>query len=323
MEESILNFPKQFGYKPKIEKEDRLKKFDHIILCGMGGSHLAADLLKTIKPGVDIYVHKDYGLPPYGEIFIKAGLLIASSYSGNTEEVISFFEEGLKRGHRVLVISTGGKLIEMAKENDFPYIQIPNTGIQPRLAIGYSMIALATLLDDQELLIDLAQMKKTLLPKKLKEDGAKLAEIIEGKSRVIYTSNRNMPIGYNWKIKLNETGKVPAFYNLFPELNHNEMQGFDVNEKTRHFIDDFHFIFIKDSNDHPRVQRRMDVTKRLLADKGFSTTLIELRGISSLEKIFNSLILADWVALFLAKGHGAGPEEVPLIEEFKKRILDS
>lgn len=322
MEESIVKFANQFGYKPKIENEEKLKEFDHIILCGMGGSHLSADLLKTIKPGVNIYVHKDYGLPPYEDEFLNRGLLVASSYSGNTEEVISFFEEAVKRGYEVFVLSTGGRLIEMAKEKNFPYIQIPNTGIQPRLAIGYSIIALATIMDDQKLLSDLSDLQRNLLPKKLKEDGQKIAEIIEGKTRVIYTSNRNMSIGYNWKIKLNETGKVPAFYNMFPELNHNEMQGFDINERTQKFADDFYFIFIKDSGDHPRVQKRMDITKRLLADKGFRTILIELDGSNILEKIFNSLLLADWTALSLANIHNSEPEQVPLIEEFKKRLVE-
>ncbi len=151
MEESILDFAKQFGYSPELQGE-LPSGYKHIILAGMGGSHLAADLLKTAAPGTDIYVHKNYDLPPYDEGFFGESLLVASSYSGNTEETVSFLESGVEAGHNIMVISTGGKLLELAIEHDLPYIQIPDTGIQPRLAVGFSAIALASVLPEHQML---------------------------------------------------------------------------------------------------------------------------------------------------------------------------
>lgn len=321
MEQSILNFNKQFDYEPEIINAEKIGDFDHVILCGMGGSHLPADLIKTIKPGVEIYVHKDYDLPPYDKDFLKSGLLIASSYSGNTEEVISFYEKAQENEYKVAVISTGGKLIEMAQADEMPYVEIPDTGIQPRLALGYSMIALLEIMGDQEMIEELRLLNDLLNPESLRLKGEKIAKDINGKVRVVYSSNPNMHIAYNWKIKLNETGKAPAYYNFFPELNHNEMQGFDFEGDTEHFKDKFHVIFLHDKNDNIRIQERMKITEEIYKEKGIDTTNLELEGKTRAERVFNALILADWISFYLAEMHGIDPESVPMIEDFKKRLM--
>ena len=115
MEEAILNFHKQFNFKPEIINKEKIDSPKNFILSGMGGSHLASGLLKTFKPGINLYVHKNYGLPPFEDDFLKDSLLIASSYSGNTEETIDFLEEGYSRGYHMAVITTGGKLLDFAK----------------------------------------------------------------------------------------------------------------------------------------------------------------------------------------------------------------
>jgi glucose/mannose-6-phosphate isomerase len=327
MEESILQFSEQFSYKPEIKNPKKISLkiaagvFDNFVVAGMGGSHLAAGILRAYKPSVNIYIHRDYGTPDYDEDFSKKTLYIASSYSGNTEEVVDFLDEAYSKGYDILVISTGGKLIEFAKENDLAYIQIPDTGIQPRLALGYSTIALASVALP-EALSELQSMKNILKPDDLKEGGWTVAKSLQNKIPVIYTSDRNRSIAYNWKIKMNETGKVPAFYNIFPELNHNEMQGYDFVDINKEMSDYFHFIIISDSADHPRITKRMEVVEELFQEKGFPVTKIYLEGESRFERIFKSLLLADWVALNLAKYYEVEPEKVALIEEFKKRIVE-
>ena len=331
MEDSIIDFAKQFGYVPEIlggDLED-LGSYKHIILGGMGGSHLSADLLKAVAPGTDIYVHKNYDLPPYDDEFFKESLLVASSYSGNTEEVISFLEEGVKRGYRVVVISTGGKLVELAQKHGLSYIQLPDTGIQPRLAVGFAAIALATLLPETtdekkqrnlSLLADLASMETELIPDADREYAEELARTIDGKTPVIYASPQNLAVAYNWKIKLNETAKIPAFYNLFPELNHNGMQGFGLVEATQNLADQFHVIFLTDDNDHERTQKRMSIALGLYEEKGITTTERKVEGKGRLHSLLKTILIADWVALTLARAHGAEPEQVPMIEEFKKQL---
>jgi len=316
MEESILQFTKQLTYNPEIQNKEKLETYKHFILCGMGGSHLQAGVMKMYKPGINLYVHRNYDLPPYDKEFMKDSLIIASSYSGNTEEVISSLEIAIEKKYPVAVITTGGALLEKAKEHTLPYIELPSTGIQPRSALGYTTIALAKMLGEEHCIMDMKDLKFTLHPDQIKKYGEELAEQLNGKIPVIYSSVANLAIAYNWKIKMNETGKTPSFYNVFPELNHNEMQGFgegDLHEKL-------HLIFLKDRDDHPRIKKRMNIAEKLYEEKGYTVTSLELKGEDILHKIFSSLILADWVALTMAKERDIEPETVPMIEAFKKEL---
>lgn len=320
MEESILKFAEQFSFSPNIENSEKLqKKYDNFILGGMGGSHLAAGILKTYNSGINLYIHRDYGIPKYYDSFNKGSLFVAVSHSGNTEEVYDFADEAYSKGYDLIIISTGGKLIDFAVENNLPYIKIPNNGIQPRVSLGYLTLALSYVVNPG-LLPELHNMKNVLKPEILKDDGLEIAKVLQNKIPVIYTANQNKALAYNWKIKINETGKIPAFYNVFPELNHNEMQGFDFVDSNKDLSKNFHFLFIIDAEDHPRIQKRMEVLESQIQEKGLSVNKIYLSGKSKFEKIFNSLLLADWVAVGLSGLYGTEPEQVPLIEDFKKRI---
>lgn len=325
MEDSIQKFADQFDYRPEIINPEKIVDklqggYKNFVLAGMGGSHLAAGVLHAYKPSVNLYIHRDYGTPGYDDDFSSNALFIASSYSGNTEEIVDFLDEVYSKGRDILVISTGGKLIDFAKENNLSYIQIPDTGIQPRSALGFSTIALASVVLP-EVLDELYSMKDVLNPADLRGEGEEIAESLNMQIPVIYTSNQNRAIGYNWKIKMNETGKIPAFANVFPELNHNEMQGYDFADSNKELCANFHFIIIQDSNDHPRITKRMDVVENLFQEKGYPVTKIYLEGATRFERIFRFVLLADWVALSIAKKYNTEPEQVPLIEEFKQRIV--
>jgi glucose/mannose-6-phosphate isomerase len=320
MEDAIKNFASQFNFKPIIENESKLKRFDSFVLCGMGGSHLAADLLKIFNPAIDMYVHRDYGLPQLSEKRFKNSMYIASSYSGNTEEVIDFAEKALEAKYAVAVIATGGALIEFAKAHTLPYVLMPNAGIQPRSALGFSLLALTALIGDSETFVELQKLESKLAPMQFQEQGKALAQDLAGKIPVIYSSRANTAVGYNWKIKCNETAKIPAFSNVFPELNHNEMTGFDVIDSTKKLSEHFHFIFIADADDSPNIMRRMEVLAELYDKRGLRVEILQLTGQSVFEKVFNSLLLADWTALSLSALYTTEPEKVPLVEEFKKLI---
>lgn len=320
MEEAIKNIASQFNFSPVIENESKFKSSDSIVLGGMGGSHLSAGLLKIYNPTLDIYIHRDYGLPLLTQKRFKESLFIASSYSGNTEEVLDFAEKAFAEKYNLAIIAIGGKLLEFAKKNSIPYIQMPDTGIQPRSAVGFSIISLAKLIEGDEAVSELNKLGTKLSPLKWESEGEKLAQTLKGKIPVIYSSRTNHAIAYNWKIKFNETAKIPAFFNFFPELNHNEMTGFDVIDSTKELSDKFHFIFLEGSNDHPKIMRRMEVCKKLYEDRGLNVTAIELSGETVFEKIFSSLTLADWTTLHLSKIYNTEPDQVPMVEEFKKLI---
>lgn len=319
IEESIKDFPKQFAFEPEIKNAEKLKPFESIVIGGMGGSGLIAGVLRALEPKLDVLAHHDYGLPVHIKKTNKH-FFIASSYSGNTEETIDFFEEALKRNLNLAVMTTGGKLLARAKEATVPFIVLPNVTTQPRLALGVMWRGILKLIEKDDLSAELVALKNNLKPEELEQKGKDLAQNISNQTIVIYSSRRNLPIAYNWKVDFNEGTKIPAFYNVFPELNHNEMQGFDPVEKNRELSAKLHFIFIKDSEDHPRIIKRMEVTKELYQDRGLPVSIVELEGEDRARKLFNSLILGAWTAHYLAEYYKTDPEGVPMIEEFKKLI---
>lgn len=330
MYESIKNFNKQFSYEPEIKNYENLVKKSSFVVVGMGGSALAPLLLKTWKLKIDIIIHRDYGLPEFLDGELKNKLIILSSYSGNTEEVLDAFEKAKASNLAMAVISTGGKLLSLAKENNVPYIELPNMNIQPRLALGLSIKAFLKFIGEEEELEKISELATTLNPIDYEEMGKMLAQKMKNYIPIIYSSNNNSSIIYNWKIKLNETGKIPAFYNVFPELNHNEMTGFSAgggstfggDDSTVKLSSKFYFIILKDVKDDPRIFKRMIVLEKLLTDRNFQVEIIELNGKDTWYKIFSSLLLADWTAYYTALEYGLEPEQVPMVEELKKLISE-
>ncbi|MEK7488198.1 MAG: bifunctional phosphoglucose/phosphomannose isomerase [Patescibacteria group bacterium] len=316
----IKNFPTQFAYEPDVHNGERLVKSHAYIVAGMGGSALAAELMRAHDAKQEIYIHRGYGLPRVHESALRRSVLIAVSYSGNTEETCDAFNAAYAQGISVAVIASGGKLIELAKEHAIPFICIPNTGIQPRHATGFILKALMKLMGDDAGFAEAGALAALLDSSRYEQEGKALAEKISGKVPVIYASSENCAIAYTWKIKLNESAKIPAFYNTFAELNHNEMTGFDVIDSTKSLSDKFHFIFLTDKSDHPRIAKRMELTKRLYEARGLSVEAVKMEGESRWHKVFASLVLADWTAYYCALHYGTEPEQVPMVEEFKKMM---
>lgn len=318
MYDAIKKFPEQFLFEPKVENEKKLKKHKFYTLCGMGGSHLQADLLKMVN--LNLFVYANYGLPPFPEEIVKKGLFIASSYSGNTEEPIDSYHQIKKTKIPLAAITIGGELLDLAKKDKIPYVQVPNTGIQPRSATGYMLKALLAVMKDEKSLAETTKLAQSLDPAAAENHGKKMANELFGRVPVIYASEANRAIAQNWKIKFNETAKIPAFYNVFPELNHNEMTGFDVKEKTHDLSERIYFIFLHDKTDHPQIQNRMKVTKKLYQQRDFPVIDVTLQGENTFHKIFSSLMLADFTAYFTANLYDSESEAVPMVEEFKKLI---
>lgn len=321
MYDAIKNFPKQFTFIPKIENFSGKFPAKTFVICGMGGSHLAGDLIQAWKPELDIIIHANYQLPILGAEKMKHALIIASSYSGNTEEPLDAYETARKKKLPIIAIAVGGKLIELAKKHKVPYIQIPDTGIQPRCALGFSMKSMLKAMGLEKELKEASGLVETLKPEVLEDEGKSLARRLLGKIPIIYASRLLQAVAYNWKIKFNETGKIPAFYNTFPELNHNEMTGFDVKDSSRKLSENFSFIFLRDSEDHSLILKRMEILKTLYGNRGLPVTALDLKGKTMLERIFSSLLLADWAAFYTADNYGLESEQVPMVEEFKHLII--
>jgi glucose/mannose-6-phosphate isomerase len=326
MEETIRNFAEQLKYAPEVENAAVLKHSGlprhgggKFVIAGMGGSNLASELLKVWNPELDIIVHRDFGLPAMAESELRNRLVIISSYSGGTEETIDAFREALKKKLSVIVLATGGELLELAKENSAPYIQMPSIGIRPQLAVGLSLKAMLKAIGDDGALEEISELAGSFNAADYEAAGKNLAEKFGEKIPVIYSSNRNSPLAYYWKINFEETSKTPAFCNAFPELNHNEMIGLVSSPAGESLPSKFHFVFLKDKNDDPRMQKRAEATAKLYEVKGLSVENADLEG-GIWQKIFGSLSLSNWTSFYLAQDRGVDPEDISVIETFKKQM---
>lgn len=313
MRRAIEDFPNQLRHPLTIISAKKLPRYDHYLVAGMGGSHLGADLLKMWRPELSITIHSDYGLPPKTQNPTSKTLVIASSYSGNTEETIDAYITASKKKLPRAVIAIGEKLLTLAKKDSVPYIQLPNWGIQPRSALGLSVRALLTIIGDKKTSVALAQLADILPMRAIEERGRALADKLQQSTPIVYTSTANRALGYIWKIKFNETSKIPAFCNVIPELNHNEMAGMATTKN-------FHCLMLTDTADDPRIQKRMKITSQIVKKSDVPVTIIPLLGTNNYEKTFFSLLLADWTSFYTAELSGVEADDIPMISEFKKSM---
>ncbi|MDO8530036.1 MAG: bifunctional phosphoglucose/phosphomannose isomerase [bacterium] len=323
MKQVIKDFPLQLEAGLELAKDLNLKgKFKNVVVCGLGGSALPADITVALEPKLALSVHRDYDLPTSAT---KESLIICISYSGNTEETLSAFAEALKQGFSIIGIASGGKIEALCQANGLPFIKIPG-GIQPRSALGYMLSTLIAILEKVDLIKNLSdkisnavQILQEACPA-LEKEGQQLAKKLIGKIPVIYAAHadESAAIARIWKIKFNENSKIPAFYNYLPELNHNEMVGYMQAQKVggQHIS----VIILKDNSCNERIQKRINLTDSLIKKSGIECQIIELRGNILLDKIFLSLLLADWTSYYLALEYGVDPTPVEIVEEFKKLL---
>ncbi len=329
MRQIILRFPAQFRIGVRAAKSISLKPEvlpfppENIIICGMGGSAIPGDILVTLKP-LDVFTHKSYGLP------LQAGnesLIICISYSGNTEETLSAFSEAVNRKLAVAAISTGGELEKLSKKYDIPFVKIPPPLVPPRLALGYMFSALCQILANQgilgeEIIKEILEVGVSLKSEMVENQGKRLAKKIFQKIPVIYTPKQFREIGLIWKNSLNETAKILAITNYFPELNHNETVGFWKINEMQIENEKISVLILRDPKEHPRILKQMAITKEIIEKEGVQVEFIEISGKSMLEKIFSTVVLGFWTAYWLALEYKIDPTPIKAIEELKRRLAE-
>lgn len=311
-------------YKVEFTKTNEIWK---VVVAGMGGSALAADIAKVWPgPSVPMEVVRNYEIPRYVG---KNTLFIASSYSGNTEETLAALEDAQKKKAQIVVIASGGKLAEIAKQNGYCLLALP-TGLQPRMAVFYNFAAITQLLAKAELIepsqLDelakaanwLSQQLSNWLPTVAAKDNQakKIAQELMGKSIVVYSGAKFFPVAYKWKINFNENAKHIAWCNQYPEFNHNEFLGWTEQPVQKPYS----VIEIRSNLEHPRVQRRFAVTERLLSGKRPAPIVVEPQGETLLQQLLWTITLGDFVSLYLALLNGLNPTPVDLIEKLKKSL---
>ncbi|HEX5455816.1 MAG TPA: bifunctional phosphoglucose/phosphomannose isomerase [Candidatus Saccharimonadales bacterium] len=299
---------------------------ENIIYAGMGGSALAALLAGScFEIPVPFEVVRDYTLPAYvGE----NTLVITASYSGNTEETLSVFNEAFRKNCRIAVIAGGGKLADMANEHGCPLAILPKAQ-QPRYAVLYNLVAVATILDEAgitvsareklhkpaEFLKDALKAWQADVPTE-KNPAKKFAKEMVGSSPVIYASSLFAPVAYKWKIGFNENAKNVAWQGTYPEFNHNEFIGW-----SSHPIDKpYKVVDLRSNLDYPRTQKRFEVSDRMLSGKRPAAHVVQLQGTDVLEQILWGVAFGDFVTIYTALLNGLNPTPVELVEKFKKEL---
>lgn len=328
--EVAAELPKQSSYVAPIADGDHDgREISNVIVAGMGGSALAADMLRVILAGqlkVPYEVVKGYDLPEYAS---ENSLVIASSHSGNTEETVSCLGQAIVRGCQIAVMATGGQLAEIAGQHSITFAQIPHD-TQPRMAVIYGLRVLLQLLEhfgliDGSLSAEIAGAEDWLASESrlwnrdnpTNTNYAKqLALIAVGKTGMFYGGTLMAPLAYKWKISWNENAKNTAFWNYLPEFNHNEFIGW-----TSHPVEKPFAVFdLVSELEHPQVLKRLSLSDRLLSGLRPKSNVISIQGGSIITQYLWGSVLADFVSIYLAILNGVDPTKVDLIERFKAEL---
>ena len=332
LREVILAEAEQFaqGFAAAAKIDLPLGRLGRVMVSGIGGSALPANILRVYLNSVfaenphyrkiDVYQNRFYTLPP--EAYENCLNLICS-HSGNTEETLSSFREVLANNLPAVAVSAGGEVEKLARENNIPHIRLPLPGknFQPRMATGHFVSAMIEVLVRMRMIPD-CRAEIAAAADKLREEipamenpGRELAEKLSGSTPLIYSSARFKALAMIWKIKINENSKTPAFWNFFPELNHNEFVGFTL-PQARFFV-----LMLRDGQDHPDNLRRFQVTADFLRQKDIPCEIVDIpEGESVFYRMFASLALADWTSYYLALSYGQDPTPVDMVEDFKKAL---
>ena len=302
------------------------REFDAIVITGMGGSAISGDLLKEIfndEIQIPLFVVRNYSLPSFVN---NKTLVIISSYSGNTEESVSCFKDALKRKSSIAAISTGGKVEQIALTEQIPRIELQK-GFQPRYALGMSFFTLVKvfqslkIIPGQESFVESVTKlwkEKAELYSKENNYALNIADELIGYIPIIYScSGITSAAGYRMKCQFNENSKLHAFHNSIPELDHNEIIGWEtfrdnqLNAKIINILDDDY---------PPQIRKRFDITTELAGRKGVDAITLMSSEKNRKVRIMDLIYLGDWITYYLAVLRGFDPSEIEYIYELKKRL---
>lgn len=306
------------------------RRIDNIVIAGLGGSAIGGDVVRSVAGDllrVPFVVSRDYRLPGFAG---SSTLVIASSYSGNTEETLCAYQEAKRAGAMVVCVTSGGKLVELASNDGFPLVSIP-PGLPPRAALGYSSMALLGCLcavglvapmraateETVRLLYRLEQRYGIAVPESV-NPAKQVARLLAGKIAAIYAASGVLEAAaVRWRGQLEENAKNLALHHLLPEMNHNELVGWDF---PASLLRETVVVLLRDAEEHPQVCRRFEFTKEILAQKAGTLHEVWSEGESRLARIFSVIYLGDFTSLYLAALNGVDPTPVTVIESLKQRL---
>jgi glucose/mannose-6-phosphate isomerase len=323
MREIIFTLPEQISEAVRYVPEESFgkKKYDKVLMCGMGGSGISGEILSALYPEVMVISNKDYDVPEFVD---RKTLAILVSYSGNTEETLSNFEQLRRRKIDTVVISSNGRLL---KKKAHSKVRVPG-GLPPRGALGYLFTPLPVIIwraglimsDPRRRLVTLSRFlvrERYSIEDKAKRMAAKFCD----KLPIFYADSAAfVPVANRWRCQFNENAKVLAHFNVIPEMNHNEIVGLG---RPSFLNKDITIVFLKDPGAHKRNGLRRRLLKSLVSSEIPAMTDVEPRGNSTLQHIFWTIMLGDFISYYLALEQGVDPMPVARIEQLKSEMAKS
>lgn len=332
----LAKFPDQleeaFEIGTAVNAPDDAKGLSNIIITGLGGSAVGGDLLRSYlqyEIKVPVLVNRNYHLPGFAD---KDTLVICSSYSGSTEETLSAYAEAKEKGCKIICISSGGELSQNAATDGNYVITVPK-GYQPRCALAFSFVPLLMLIAKlgyiSERSDEIKGMINRIREKSLQytniddneNSSVNLANHIAGKIPVIYSSTDIMDVvNYRWRCQLEENSEVLAFGHVVPEMNHNEIVGW---QKNQEILRKFVVIYLADKDDNPRIKTRMEIMRGIIKPCVDTELFIEAEGSTKLERLFDLIYLGDWISFYLAIINKANPSTIENINILKNKLAEN
>ena len=335
MYDLIYRFPSQFEDALNITEAANLPDWNtnqikSIVVAGLGGSAIGGDLVRSYlaeKLNLPFFICRNYTLPNFVD---ESSLVFISSYSGNTEETLSAYDDAQKREAKILTLSSGGKVEEKSLQQQITWVNIP-TGFQPRAALGYSFVPILAMLErlgfvrgEKEQIKKTQEFLSSNRSKYIMELGTeenfakKIALKLHKKLPIIYAATDHFDgVSTRWTGQICENAKMLAFNNVFPEFNHNELVGWKILSEYRdHLI----VVILKDRDDHPRIKTRMEIVRGIIAKENVKTVEVESCGETLLSRIFSLIQLGDFVSFYLAILNREDPAPVKVIDFLKNEL---
>jgi glucose/mannose-6-phosphate isomerase len=332
----VIAFPEQMEaawkigaeFAPRAAEALRGKTFERVVVCGMGGSAIGGDLARSFlgeRAKVPVLSCRDYFLPPN---LARGALVIASSYSGNTGETLSAYEAARIHAAAVIAITSGGELAQRCARENVPVCSIPG-GMPPRAAIGYSLFPMLHVLraagvatfDDREYTEALAVARdrcEAYGPSHPDNAAIEMAQELHGRTAFVYAAPGLLEgVARRWSCQMNENAKTLAHYAFFPELNHNEIVGWEVGEQL---MSKAVIISLEDREDHPMTRRHADVGLSLMGPFAAKVERLETPGGGRLARMLCMMLLGDFTSVYLAYLNDVDPTPVKKIDALKKSL---
>lgn len=316
----VERFPEHLSNARRLGADVKVSGVDKVVVAGIGGSAISGDLLKIYcsekAPSLHVHVSRGYDVPAFVD---SRTLVFAISYSGNTEETLSAVKSAMRKGAKIVAVTSGGKLKLQAEQLNKAIVEVPE-GIQPRAAVPYLFLPLLNVMHNSGLIPDPSSEISAAVDalkassSSYRERARSLADKLAGRVPLIYSSDRMAGVAYRWKSEFNENAKIHAFSNAFPELNHNELVGYSKLNAN------YYVILLEDEADSRRVKERIKLTKEVIGKKDVPSTQIVIKGEYLLTRILSAVHIGDLASVYLAKLTGIDPEPVAIIEDFKKQL---